>query len=541
MSQPIRAEQLICAAVLPAFSPTGQRGYQTVYASPGLTKEDYRAMERRMDAPPEMTAGTVRWQYFRLPDDRAVVSSTRFFPPEGDICDSRGGSFLAHALVMADADFACAGYHPFDLADGFSFAASAREMVERFGKASGRAPVVEITPRANTPSGEGWPGTVLLALASIAASAETAAHDRRSLLIRGDPAQVEACLRMVFQLAPPAWRQHCSFDTWVTPAATRAGDWWAAGTNSPRTMPAGFLCLEAGTRTTSAPMHFPANGSESIYVRWLTAMLSGNEDNLSAAVGLAAPVQELARALDLGEKLIMGPPLDPNACASLEMVASTELSARLMRSTKEWLPAEAAGALDSWLVEHLPLQDRFGLALGDGDGIVGPLFSWLLESEVSLSNAAAARLQEMAVQQGHPGLALLVLSLQHKPDRAALAGALAEADATTFETVLRLAPKRVHPERLADAKHSLILLDWLSTADLRDEEWCATLAALVKSGCAGPFTPLTARAERLGRSSLRRLLHLSGEPWHADPAFEEMLTRRLKAKAENRPFWRRLF
>ncbi|MBM3881113.1 MAG: hypothetical protein FJ387_15555 [Verrucomicrobia bacterium] len=541
MSRPIRADQLVYTNVSAGYSPAGQRGYQTVCASRGLSQGDCREIEQQVGGLPEANADAVRWQCFRLAQDRWVLTRSQRVPPDGEISDPRG-AFLAHAVVISAVDFAASRYDAIALIDGVAFVRSPREMVDRFGAANGVAPAVDLTVNPTLPSSEGWAGPALLELAGLAAGAEGLAREGRSLLILGEPHEVEATLRLALWLAPPAWRKHCTFDTMAVLSAVRPGQFWAVGIAGRRPEREGYVPVDAGQRGIPGSAKLPESSRPSIYARWLEASLGGNPELIAGCVRLAPAMQALDHALETGEPLADDVELGPEVCAGFERYVGGQVQSLLIKRLSGATCVEVGAALGAWLDERLTADSRLGLALGRipaSEHAAALCFQWLLAAQPELSAAASERLLEVARQRQHAGLALLASLWQRKPDLRTRDTALAEIEAGDFSQVLTLCPQRIVPTHLVCRPHAGLLLERLGTVATEEGELTECLAALVRVGHRGPFAPVLSQVATLGLRSLRFLLRLPGRPWRGDPAFLKALIEQYRIVKAAQPWWKR--
>jgi len=364
----LKVAQLIYTNVEKERSPTGKRGFQTLfYTKDALTEADVEAIEGRLLYYPSESEPT-KSLFFRLGDDRIVVA--RIVPLAEPDKFGRKGRYLGHAFILQVDEFAQIGYHPFVLLDVLSsrFISTVEEALAQGEFETGNIHAVtlqipeEQVERENAliPEVRQWEGGALKALASLALQAATLQDRKEALTLIGNPVEAEEVLRVVFFLIPPPLRLECSFDTYFAGGNLTFNYFWAVGYPSPPSPSPSYILFDARGRKPLAEVPVPP---ESPYNTWLFHHLSqrdyeGVAEHKAQAFLLhnfllACPVE--TRALEAIPSSVVGPFFDLNRPyvdrmmqRELERVVGAGLSARIlaeMRSEYRYRPKELLSAL----------------------------------------------------------------------------------------------------------------------------------------------------------------------------------------------------
>lgn len=538
----ITADQLIYSNFLPAYSPAGIRGYQTVCASKGLSKEDRTTIESLVANLPDTGERDVRWQFFFLPDGRPVMTRSQRFPADAEISDPRG-TFVAHAAVVSAAQFAGMECNPFRVMDGFPFVRSAKEVVSRFGARMACVPQEEFVPFSPVPETAGHDNNRLCWLLELASRAEGMRQSTESAFIRGGPPEVERCLRLIFVLTHPAWRGQCTFTTLAEPATCPAGRFWAVGgVRSPEGYP-GFLLPGAVEQVSTKPDERSTIAGPAAYLRWLRTQL--RTETVATTTEAALVMQQLTGVLDESDQSPATVELTPELCLKLSTTARTEVHQRVRLRMEACVSAEVVNRLMHWMTENLSPEIRVRFALGKCDPsswLSSWAFHWVVQDEPKLSQSECDSLRHLAQRGGNRALEFLA-AIWRKPagtfesHRELLDAVVPDA----FVQLLKLCPSRLPPSRLAGVAHGRMLLAHAADVSWDDHQVVECLEALAASGYPGPFDPLAARVDTLDRWALCRLLRLPERSWRGDLHFKELLFRRCQYLEERVSGWRRLW
>lgn len=291
---PISASQHISAVLTAKESPRGQAGYQVLLSTSGrVSKDEIQIIEARVrygSAQDEKA----KWQFYRLPTSRPVISHIIPIPQPDEF--GRRGRYLAHSLIFNAADCQRVDRGLFDLLQPKNFFTSVDQALAFIGLKEHH--IAEATLEGDMEwTAEaigllrGWSGDQLHRLVHIVNNHQLLAKQERYVAMIGNEIQVLDALKIVFLLAPPSARKHCSFDTnavgceWHGDAA-----FWARGFSGAR-QAGTTVVIDAAERRVTMPESLLLRPSA--YGQWIEAEATAKQyrrlgDNLSQAQTLAA-------------------------------------------------------------------------------------------------------------------------------------------------------------------------------------------------------------------------------------------------------------
>lgn len=216
--------QHLFANVPKGQSPCGRGGFQTLYATPGLSAEETLLLEERAQYHPDATRRP-KFQFHTLGGGRAVVTQIVDVPEPDEF--GRGGRYLAHSLIVSAEEFRRLAYCPLPLLLSRYFAANMDAAVGAGNWATGEAPLKTLAvadpdtwQTQALEAARGWSPAEVEALARLGWRAADLRADRRMVALVGTMEQMLRALAICFLLCPPAKRAFLTFDTQV------AGDEW---------------------------------------------------------------------------------------------------------------------------------------------------------------------------------------------------------------------------------------------------------------------------------------------------------------------------
>jgi hypothetical protein len=230
----VSVRQHIFANVPKEQSPRGRRGFQTLYASPGLTAEQTLLLEERAQYQ-SGPAQRVKHQFYVLGDGQVVVTQIVTVAEPDEY--GRPGRYLAHSLILAAADFRRLAYCPLGLLSPRHFIAEMGAAVAAGDRATGGlSPTTLDVPDPDTWQAQAlelarsWPPAELEALARLAWRAADLRAARQIVALEGPTEAALPAMNICFLLCPPQKRPALTFDTY-----TQGNDWsrdwpfWAWG------------------------------------------------------------------------------------------------------------------------------------------------------------------------------------------------------------------------------------------------------------------------------------------------------------------------
>lgn len=200
-------------------SPRGRRGFQTIYATQGLTPEEVLLLEERA----QYHAGDtqpVKYQFHTLPGDQAVVSQIVAVAEPDEY--GRKGRYLAHSLIVAAVDFRRLAYCPLPLIVSGHFVADMATALAAGDRATGELPAKPLTvadadswAAYTTNVARQWPPVELEALARLGWQAAAARRQRQVVALTGHTDEMLRALSVCFLLCSPEKRAGLTFDTYA--------------------------------------------------------------------------------------------------------------------------------------------------------------------------------------------------------------------------------------------------------------------------------------------------------------------------------------
>jgi len=253
-------------------SPQRRRGYQTLFATRGLTDTIIRAIEDR--AQYASTQGEpVKYQFYPL--SPSLFAAARILPLQERDEFGRRGRYLAHTLILSLQNLQDLGGCPLDLLQQAPFVNTLDEVFQKCQTKDRDAPPLRVSLQPAwltlaASAARRWPATALEQLGRLTWQVETLLKERNSVALIGPESEQWETLALLFALAAPAMRPRLSFDTYA------AGCAWAPEVNFwlqgyPDT--AGIRSthqVEVGTGRISSSLSPSADG---VFARWMSHTL----------------------------------------------------------------------------------------------------------------------------------------------------------------------------------------------------------------------------------------------------------------------------
>jgi len=234
----LEALQHIYSNVEADQSPAGRGGFQTLFASAGLTRDEISEIEERVvyfadEESPEKRV------FHALSSGRVTLS--HITPLRGKDMHGRGGRYLAHTLVFEQEAFEAEAGTPFAIFRSFPFVATVDAALAAGDTVTGQVPAVRVAvPRAGDAAvraASEWPPEALASLATLAIRAGAFAGEHVSVAFTGAPAEVESALEVACLALPNQLVPLCSFDTHFHGGNLAATYFWGIGVAQPSRNP----------------------------------------------------------------------------------------------------------------------------------------------------------------------------------------------------------------------------------------------------------------------------------------------------------------
>jgi hypothetical protein len=227
----IHFSQMIFCRVEEDYSPSRYTGYQTVFKSPELSRQEVELIESRLKRyKPPAGQETVRLQFFQLPNGKFVLTHFALIESDSNIIDRarREGMYLAHCLVLEASELQKSKNNPFFIFDKFNFLTSPHDLVNQYlqGGAKGQANSIVIDSQEFSTIGSQWWGDAAK-LYSIAAMAQQSPD--KSILLYGRNNDILSFIYVIFHFTLPSMRVNCSFDTCIDNCDIKPGAFCLVG------------------------------------------------------------------------------------------------------------------------------------------------------------------------------------------------------------------------------------------------------------------------------------------------------------------------
>ena len=303
----IIAAQHFFSTVSASESPSGRRGYQTLFRTQGLPDAASKIIEDRAQYNARVTAA--KHQYYPLPGNLYALS--HLVPLQERDEFGRKGRYLAHTLVLTSQSMAALAYCPLDVLRQFAFATTLDTVYSQGDPATGQVPAVGVSVqqawhRDGWRALQAWPYEAWKALGLIAWHEAGVDESAGGVALLGPEKDRWATLAAIFLLAAARQRSELSFDTladgcrWADPHA-----FWISSFADEREVATSFR-IHADQRTTSGIL---PGAPQTPYVTWMLAeglgQLSRGRD-ISREQAWALSLQDVLRGVPPGNREIDG-------------------------------------------------------------------------------------------------------------------------------------------------------------------------------------------------------------------------------------------
>lgn len=292
----ITAAQHVSGVLTSEQSPRGKGGYQILLStSDRLNQDEIRMIESREKYGPAQIEKS-KWQFYRLPDDRPVVSHIVPIPEPDEF--GRRGRYLAHSLIFNASNWQQLDETLLNLLHPDYFFSSLNQMLAHahddlrtghIGAASIDTGTEWIRQALNLL--RDWPGEQLNKLVRLVHDPQALIEQGHYVALIGSEQQILDALRVVFLLAPSSVRRFCSFDTNATGCEWQPHEtFWGRGFPDEREPRTGFV-IDAVQRLVRIPESFPLKSSS--FGNWIEVEVRAQQytnlqSNLAKAQTLAA-------------------------------------------------------------------------------------------------------------------------------------------------------------------------------------------------------------------------------------------------------------
>lgn len=501
----VNASQLIYSRVEPAYSSQRKGGFQTVYKTPSLTAADVASIEERVQSFTPLDASQARYQFFQLASGALVITHSCRIESHRAITDAEGrtGAFIAHCLILAQAEFAKLAYNPFALITIFSFVQDPAVMVQTFGQATGVAPSILIPVETPFPAVDSsWAGQEMEKFVALAEAAPNLLQEHQSIQILGEPAEALAALNLLFRLMRQQTRLLCSFDISADNATVKPGDYWAVG--RPQRQSRFVYTVNAAQHRVEGEVAQPLPEAD-LYLGWLKQALATQTLDL---VSTKAPMmQDIAEAFTT-KTTPLAENLDPTLYAEFAAVHRAYVTQSLQAAFNQFVRPELAVILTRHALDRWPLPNNLQIAAQqkiDERRAGNLILTWIYEAKPQLNDKELAQLQTLAQQVDNAPLLYLAATLRKKPDRKLQTAALARVDSETFAQLLRWLLNPLAPADLVTPAYLHELLSDNRLVQMTNEQMVALVQAMVDVGGVKQLDLLAAYVNQLDQKGLDQI------------------------------------
>ena len=455
----IRAAQLIYTRVEPAYSQQMKSGFQTVYSSDSLSSADVNAIEKRVQCFQPNQPSLARLQFFALDSGAIVLTNSIQIDSHPEIVDKdrRRGAFIAHCLILSQAEFSKVDYDPFVILEHYRFLDDAEDMVRTFGQATGEAPAeaIEVKRPYHGPSSR-WSGAEALKLVTLGMRAKQFQGSGQSVLLIGSDEDIVEALRTAFFLLPRSRRLSCTFDTHIDRCPTRPGLYWAVGTTT-RQSKSFRVVVDASERRVLASVQDSLQDTD-LYLTWLRHVSS--QENLVSAMGRAATIQRLAEAFATRSQP-QSDELDQEACSEFMRLHGGRITRDLVATLAMAVGKSIATSLVHYVRETIEAPALIGVAASrhlDPARLSAIVIDWILKEKPDLKDSEWKALQNLARRGEDMRLLHLSAVLGNRVDVRVRDEALAGMSEKTFRNALDQLMNLIEPADLVTPSYLSLLL-----------------------------------------------------------------------------------
>lgn len=515
----ISAKQLIFARVEPAASRAKERGWQTIYHSPQLTKEQTDAIVEHVQCfnCGQPGDGLERLQYFTLDDGSAVL--TRSIAVADNVLierSNRPGTFLAHCLVISPVDYRRIRWNPFVALDSFEneFLSTPTDLMERFVNPETPQAIVEF-PVYHSHEGDGeLTPEQIKTICRLGYEAQERQRRGEGVHMKGTPAQTADCLREMMRLLRPQHRQYCTFSTHEDRCNTPPGRYWAIGAGTPTVR--GYETLDLNNVPPLGESLPQSRDGPSLFLNWVNFAF----ENLTLAEirDRAATIEALAEVFEQNGS--SSTDLNAEACADFKRLNPELVSQTVRTFLCNDLTEEAATRFLARLFAHRSDAEITKIAANPAGELPRKklaleLRKWIEENKLKGEKSSLARkdwksLIQLAESVGDWRLLHLALTLDDSWFQFGASqrqqAALNQMTPQEYQESLKLTTAGVTPEKFVCRAHIGTLVVALDEETFSTADFIATLKTMMNLD--GPLPNLNRLANKLGKLTKRQITTL---------------------------------
>lgn len=423
----IIAEQLLFSRVEAEYSPKSRSGYQIVFKSDRIPEEVATEIEKRVQCfrGADATNGQ-RLQYFTVSDWIVLALSCHLSEIDTTITDRNGrtGAFIAHCLVVDQAEFAKIDNDPFyvfgvDDLGAFFVMDDAKRMVE-IQQAKKNKQTLQL-PTREDPSKtlfatdiEVWTEENFENLWLMGANASEITSEGRSVFFQASsPELIMQIVNLIHYSLTMELRLDATFDLFVDGCRPMPGDiWLLGGERTLRNRKIIQVDLERGeVEKLSLQEGVFLDPKASLYAKWLKAFTE--EYSVSQAIPYIPTVQTMSRAFEQ-QSLTTTEPLNTVALESFYHINDEEVQAGLAEAFSPHLPDDIYKDIKPHLLELLGgyqpvLEIAATRTFREPITLAECLYRWIVDYKPEVKRWSA--LKRVAMASKHDRLLLLITLL----------------------------------------------------------------------------------------------------------------------------------
>ena len=413
-SHMLSVQHLLFSRVEAAFSPQGRNGYQVVYQSPSLSKENVQQIEKRVQCFQTNERDIDRYQFFWTDQGQAVITKSVLVEPDRDIIDRDGrrDAFIAHALILAKEPFARIRNDPFAVItaaeNNHIFAEDVGQLVHYIRE---KAPAEQITVTVRRhPAVDlmaGWSAQLLYELYGLGRDAAGLLQRRESLhFISNSLDNLTDLLSLTLFMLEPYERLACTFDTHIDNCVPPQGIFWAVG-GTKRISNTCFHPIYVDDPRIETKLGRQLNPKATPYSAWM-------RHSLASYVELSEVIPEIYTAQVVAERFVTHlalpkEPLGERVLMNFREANRSLIDTAIERALKAQADIEIEEPFLSSIMRYLSLQEVLNAASREqfeprflGEAI----YRWIVEEQPNFIQWSGLR--KLAQAATYPPLLLLV-------------------------------------------------------------------------------------------------------------------------------------
>jgi hypothetical protein len=504
----IPAAQVIYTRVEPSYSPENKGGWGIVYKSEGLSQNLLQVIEKRVQCFKADEQNPHRHQFFLVSKEKLVIAKSSRIESDKKIIDKAGrpGAFIAHCLVLRHSDFNKIHNNPFLIFENFDFISAPQIMVERLGKATGIAPIIEISiTNKQRYRNILWSGHEALRLIELGFQSKEILGNAQSVRFIGNSQDNWKTLKVLFALLPTKNRFFCSFDTNSDGCKEEPGIYWALGAISKPRL-AYWAVVNSSKRSVSKLDK--RIDYKKPYKKWLKHTCLNND--LNKAVKLSNSMQIISQAYE-NKASYKNENVTDKACVEFLRLNKKEVSERLINCIENLIGKERASEVAQYLCSTGPINCRNLLNIAASGTISNQALSYIILDWINKTNPKLNRrdfkaLKALAKRSENMELLHYAATAGESVHGRARDTALKRMNSKQYKNSLRFLLNPVSPVDFIIPKYIEILFDEIqNSSQMTNDEFLKFVEKLVEINKGNRLNSLSLYIKNLSNKELTKI------------------------------------